>query len=343
MKQTTTAPPLRFEPRLVEEVVFRAIHTGRVNRRLAARIQRRRDQAYDLLPGEDRDAAFSAVALEAFRGLELDRVFRETLDEFPLLSAIAEIRVRAARSRAEEHAELFVRNDETANKHIRRAVVYVLVRRFLEPAATWHFLRREFLHLSDMLDERFAYRPDSIPRDRSPAWQNLFRDRYRLLWELSVVGRLERCGRVPAGSLDNMRPTFDQVFGALETYRRGEIFRQIGSDDAPTHTRLVELAGCGSTEAGSEAHRSKTGATDPSRGSGICPVCRFPTFDWVETPQSIASEVLAIIRGSVPTWQPENGVCRRCHELCEFRAHDSSAPAFFNPHGHTLSKLELRS
>jgi len=337
MKQARSIPPLHFEPQLVEEVVFRAIHAGRVPPRLAARIQHRRDQAYDLPPGEDRDDAFSALALEAFRGLDLDRVFREMLEEFPLLSALAEMRVRRARSRSEEHAELFVQDDDAADQQMQRAVVLVFVSRFLEPEATRGFLRREFLHLSDMLDERFAYRPDSVPQGRSPAWQNLFRDRYRLLWELSIAGRLERRGGVPAGSSDALRPTFESVFGGLAKDRREEIFRRVGSDDHPRHALLVECAGQDSVGAGTNQ------GPDQFQGSGVCPICRFPTFDWMETPQSIAPSVVKIIRESAPAWQPESGICSRCHELCESRAHDSSEQMSLSLNEHTLSNPELRS
>ncbi len=336
MNRARGVPPLHFESQLVEEVVFRTIHAERLPRRLAVRIQRRRDQAYDLPPGDAQDDAFAAVALETFRGLDLDQVFRETLDELPLLSALAEVRVRRARIRSEEHAELFVQDDESPDQPIRRAAVWVFVSRFLEPEETRAFLRREFLHLSDMLDERFAYCRDSIPQGRSSAWQNLFRDRYRLLWEISVAGRLERRGGLPAGSSEALRPTFERVFGGLASDRREEIFGQISTDDQPAHAFFVECAGHDSGEAGGQG-------PDAFLAGGACPICRFPTFDWMETPQSISPGVVKTIRESAPTWQPESGICSRCHELCEFRAHDSSEQTSSNLNEPTSPELELRS
>lgn len=316
MKLTQPACSLRFETRLAEEAVFRVIHSGRVNHLLAARILGSRSQAYELLPGENRDAAFRAHSMRAFVGLGLDTVFVETLGEFPPLSALAELRVLRARSRTEERAELFVRCDDQSRATIRRGVIWLLVNRFLEQEATRHFVRREFFHLSDMVDERFGYHPDAVPRNAAPAMQSLIRDRFRVLWELSILGRLERGGRAPAGSCDTVRPVLDRVFQGFGSAYRDDIFCQVGSDDHPTQAGLIELAD--QTPAKVDGQWDRGG----SQGRGVCPMCRFSTFDWMENPESIAHEGLETIRGMVPAWRPEDGICRRCHELCECRAQD---------------------
>jgi len=317
-----TAVPLWFEPGLAEEAVFQVLHAGQVDGRLAARIRRRRSRIYNLPQGDERDTAFVTASLEAFRGLALERVFQETLDELPKLSALAELKVMKARSRPDEHAELLVREEggNGGGVPLRRGVVWVLVSRFLEPETTRHFLRRELFHLSDMLDERFAYRADAIPRDQPPALQSLFRDRYRFLWELTVVGRLERSGRLPAGSLETLRNACDRVFASLEAHDRSELFQRVADDDQPEHERLTALAGLASHE----GPRSQPPAH--SRRGGVCPVCGFPTSDWVDSPESIPLPVRNAVLRSVPHWEPAWGICRRCHELYESRAGQPTAP-----------------
>jgi len=304
-------PALRFEPDLVEEAVFRVIHAGMVDRRITARIERRRNRIYDVPSARDREAGFMTAAMDAFTGIGLDRVLRETLDELPNLSALTELRVMKARSPADEHADLFVRSD-LSNEN-QSGVVWLLVGRFLEPETMRRFLRRELLHLSDMLDERFGYNPDAVPNDRSPGRQNLFRDRYRLLWELSVTGRLERSGKLPAGTVDSLRPAFDHVFGALEEAEREKDFQRVAGDECPRHELFVTLAGREPNGAGLEKDQDT-----PQRGEA-CPLCRFPTFDWMEPPSSIAAEVAAAVQVAFSSWQPSDGICRRCHEVYELR------------------------
>jgi len=304
---------LRFEPDLAEEAVFRVIHAGMVDRRLMARIERRRGRVYDLLSARDRQAGFMTAAMDAFTGIGLDRVFRETLAGLPKLSALVELRVMKARSPADEHADLFVRSDRSNETH-QSGAVWLLVDRFLEPEAMRRFLRRELLHLSDMLDEGFGYKPDAVPSNRSPGGQNLFRDRYRLLWELSVAGRLERSGKLPEGTVDSLHPAFDRVFGALGAAERERVFQRVAGDECPRHELLVTLAGCEPSGVG-----LGKGQNMPRRG-GSCPLCRFPTFDWMEPESSIAAEVAATIQATVSSWQPSDGICRRCHEVYELRA-----------------------
>lgn len=304
---------LRFGPDLVEEAVFLVIHAGMVDRRLTARIERRRGRVYDLPSARDRETGFMTAAMDAFTGIGLDRVFRETLAGLPNLSALAELRVMKARSPADEHADLFVRSD-LSNENHQSGVVWLLVDRFREPETMRRFLQRELLHLSDMLDERFGYNPDAVPNNRSPGRQNLFRDRYRLLWELSVTGRLERSGKLPAGTVDSLRPAFDRVFGALEAAEREESFQRVAGDECPRHELLVTLAGREPSGVGLGKDQDT-----PRRGEA-CPLCQFPTFDWMEPPSSIAVEVAAAIQATFSSWQPSDGICCRCHEVYELGA-----------------------
>ena len=52
-----------------------------------------------------------------------------------------------------------------------------------------------------------------------------------------------------------------------------------------------------------------------------CPLCRFPTYSWVEDMGSkIESYVLDFIRENHPGWDVEFGACDRCVEVYKLRA-----------------------
>ena len=52
-----------------------------------------------------------------------------------------------------------------------------------------------------------------------------------------------------------------------------------------------------------------------------CPLCRFPTYSWVEDMgNKLESYVLDFIRENHPGWDIEFGACDRCVEVYKLRA-----------------------
>jgi len=93
-------------------------------------------------------------------------------------------------------------------------------------------LRHELLHLADMLDPGFGYEPRLPPSGAGRAKEQLVRDRYRVLWDAYIDGRLARLGGAPAGIRADRLSEFRQAFPML-----GE-----GAEDAFEH--FFEAASC---------------------------------------------------------------------------------------------------
>ena len=52
-----------------------------------------------------------------------------------------------------------------------------------------------------------------------------------------------------------------------------------------------------------------------------CPLCKFPTYNWVDDPESICDEmVIEAIQIDFPDWESKDGGCDRCIEVYELRA-----------------------
>jgi hypothetical protein len=55
-------------------------------------------------------------------------------------------------------------------------------------------LRHELMHVADMLDPAFGYERSLPTSDDGPSADNIVRDRYRVLWDVTIDGRLARAG-----------------------------------------------------------------------------------------------------------------------------------------------------
>ena len=68
------------------------------------------------------------------------------------------------------------------------------------------YVRHEFTHLSDMLDPAFGYAPTLDLPGLNGAQQRLARERYRLLWDITIDGRLTAAGRTPMAAANSTPP-----------------------------------------------------------------------------------------------------------------------------------------
>jgi hypothetical protein len=63
----------------------------------------------------------------------------------------------------------------------------------LDDQITRALLRHEMMHVRDMLDPAFGYER-SLPSDTGALTETTLRDRYRVLWDVTIDGRLALAG-----------------------------------------------------------------------------------------------------------------------------------------------------
>ena len=76
------------------------------------------------------------------------------------------------------------------------------------------YLRHELSHLQDMVDPAFfGYVPELTVSHASVSQQRLARQRYTVLWDTSIDGRLIRSGRSTIATRQERRLEFTNTFG----------------------------------------------------------------------------------------------------------------------------------
>jgi hypothetical protein len=301
---------LHVDPDLAEEVLLlfmrRAAAAGRVD--FEQEYRRLVEPLYEKVPASDRAAAFHQVHRQLFIRWGLDRPIRQVLDEFPnLRAAVRAVLVARALSSREEGADL--------SRDRQKVGLKVRSERFLDAERFQRFLRHEFQHVADMLDPAFGYDPDAVP-ERPPSVQALLYERYRVLWAITVDGRLTRAGRSTVAAQEDRWREFQALFGTLPEAELRVAFERLWMWDRPTHPELWAMAqDPRQVRAWARGTAEASGPTGHPRLPGDpCPLCRFPTYRWADTP---SPEVVARIRADVPTWEPDQGLCERCAEAYE--------------------------
>jgi hypothetical protein len=279
-----------FEPRLVEAAVLEAIR-GHARER---EFHTERDAVYGLVEPEPREAAFEALHARWFERFGLDRPFHEALAEEPAVArGCARWLVAGARARRDEAADLLIGADVGPSLFVRVLSGTVVTR---DPLL--RLLRRELLHVADMLDPGFGYEA-TLPRDvAGGARERVVRGNYRILWDVYVDGRLVRRGVLPSTVRGDRIAEFGRAFPHLGT-RTEAAFEQFFTAPRLTHAALLAFSAGG-----------PDGAPLPE-----CRLCEMPTRDFEPVPATLPDHVLAAIRRDVPAWQPADGLCRRCAEV----------------------------
>ncbi|MSR64183.1 MAG: hypothetical protein EXS18_00180 [Verrucomicrobiae bacterium] len=242
---------------------------------------------------DDRNDAFYKLHRKWFTEFSLEDRILAIVKQFPLIEkSAATLLFRKALAKKEEGAELFVRTDA------RNVVVAVRSERFLEGETFEHFLRHELTHISDMLDPACGYEPSISVPDASPAEQIMLRDRYRVLWDITIDGRLHREERRAASRVE-----FEKAFSHWSGEKRNEVFERLWTTGRPSHRGLFELS-------------KKQTLTAPNLPGAPCALCKFPTFDWAGI-ESLKPPIVAAIQKHFPKWTPAHGACSRCVEIYE--------------------------
>ena len=299
---------LRYDEDFVEAAVFLCTSGRRkgVPPLQIARFNHEREKLYAVLDPDERNTAFFRLHLEWFREWGLEKLLTDPLRDFPLLQeALRILAFRKARGRNDDGAELYV--NEAGE---RNGVVVMRPEHIEREAELAPFLRHELAHLHDMVDPNFGYVPDLPVLGPSLKQQRLARERYRMLWDVSIDGRLIRLGRQTVATREQRWSEFSAAFAFWTEARQKEVFESLWWKPAPTHRVLEELV----------CDPRQLQSTAGPRPGAPCPLCGFPTFAWADA-ASLTDDTVTTIRSEFPHWAPEHGTCGRCLDIyCVKRA-----------------------
>ncbi len=230
---TASRLAVEYERALVEAAVL-ASARGRPEER---RFLGERECLYEIADAEARDDAFAALHSAWFERLGLDEPLRSALDGRP------DIAVRCGRCIV---ARAIAARDESADLLVAppgRPTVLIRVRpeTICVPERFQRLLRHELLHIADMLDTDFGYEPRLPRAERGPLHDRLLADRYRVLWDAFIDGRLARAGLAPAMVREERLAEFARAFPNLGDRTEAAFERFFGAARC-THADLAEFA-----------------------------------------------------------------------------------------------------
>ena len=240
---------IEYEQSLIETTVFLAV---RNDERLECELHQVVDRLYEIPDEERRQREFAPVFREFFTKLGLDRLIVGLLAERPLIGErVDRCVVRDAPRKKAQSAELLVQDNEHDDEHLRRTlVIQICPQSFLDAGGTTALssprgrfvtlMRRELLHVADMLDKRFGYIRETFSGE--PSWQNLQRDWYRVLWDTYVAGRLEREQLGVNGEKERLERAFGRVFANGIADIDGGVFAGIFDAPSLTHRNFMDWA-----------------------------------------------------------------------------------------------------
>jgi hypothetical protein len=309
-----------YDPLLTEAVVLMEI----VRRREAGDIGLFREYhvAADPLyhrPPEAREAAFRDLHRAHFAKLGFAGLVESQIAQCSRIQdGASEVLVALAAGSHEEGADLSLEGTGTNGQPVTRVGVRLRAQRFLDVGGLRRYLRHELLHVVDLLDPDFGYEGEQRLALGSPIEENLVRGRYRIFWCLSIDARLDAAGEEPLAHRDARRKEFEAEYRKFPPLAREAIFERLWRPEPRSHRRLLDMAMDSRTllhlagdlpELDPEMIRP-----GPLPGSP-CPLCRFPSYHFVEGQNILDHALVAEIRQDFPDWRLDDGVCERCLEV----------------------------
>jgi hypothetical protein len=304
----------RYDPRLVEEAVFHAPCDSYVRREL----DEQRKRIYEVPDPDERESRFLVLNHTWFHRLGLANGVDAALREQRLITAqVGSCFIVRAIAAKEESAELFVAEDtRTGNPPERTLRLLLRPESLLNAASLKAFLRHELFHIADMVDPAFAYAPTLPKADGGPTYDTLITNRYRVLWDVTIIGRMSRRGWCDASVREQQFSDFVDAFPMLQDGLE-ELFSKFFDSERPKHADLAHFA---------FDPRQATGSLQRHAAPGThCPLCKFPTQVFEAEPSNLGADVLASINADFPAWSTSCGLCIQCADL--YRARQMSLAA----------------
>lgn len=306
---------IHYDPRLMEDALFHAQRQAPC----ADSYKRESNRIYEISDPDERERLFDALNRAWFTRLELDRVIARSIEEQPLINRlIANCFVARATHGKEDGAELFVGTDDAITPRGRHTLrILIRPESLLRDEILTTFLRHELLHISDMLDPFFAYEPVLPATEGGPTYDALITNRYRVLWDVTIDGRMARRGWCDTGIGERDLGDFLAAFPMLGNGAGREIFQRFFDAAQPQHSELVAFALNPRAVATPRAEKVSAGTR--------CALCRFPTHAFEPAPECLAGEIVNAIQKDFPSWAPSQGLCLQCADL--YRARNLSISA----------------
>ncbi|MEC7641212.1 MAG: hypothetical protein VYC17_03565 [Nitrospinota bacterium] len=267
--------------------------------------------------GLDEEEAEAALEQSEEEGDDLEYESSRQLEE-----RIAEVVIKRAINKVDEGSNVLNRiSNQKPSIEMR-----VLASRFAnldEESELEAFLIHEFYHARDMVDPEFDYEDSFIPG--SPSVKNLITARFRVLWNIYVDSRLAR-KKIPSVMAREARfREFDNYYRKLPEKQRRGIFEGLWREERFTHEELLSMATDLETLMAKFVEYDEDFTEEDQEYIHLpgspCPLCKFPTYNWVDDPESICDEmVIEAIQIDFPEWESKDGACDRCVEVYELRS-----------------------
>lgn len=185
------------------------------------------------------------------------------------------------------------------------------------------FLIHEFMHAKDMVDPEFDYEDSYIPGN--PSVKNLITARFKLLWNIYVDSRLDRRNLPGIMSRDARYREFDNYYRKVPERQRRGIFQGVWETEKFSHEELLSMATDLETLMAKYVEYDEDFTEEDQSYIHLpgspCPLCKFPTYNWVDDPESVCDEmVIEAIQIDFPDWESKDGACDRCVEVYELRS-----------------------
>ena len=296
--RTTEVVTPHYDPRLVEEAVLLAADAATASER--TQFRRERDAVYEIPVVQARESSFRALDVRWFARFQISQPLLAALREHPSIAgAVSKCFVLPARSAKEEGADLHENREAGSPPTL---VIRLRPQTLLASAQLFALLRRELLHVTDMLDPHFGYERDLPDIAGGATYENLIRARYRVVWNTTIDGRLAAQGRLPRSGAERSFQEFQATFGSLCADPRKH-FDDFFRNHRPRHRDIVSFAiSPGSPDSASATAR------------GVCPLCQLPT---AKLHGEFSPEVASILSREFAARDLRNGICRQCLDLYE--------------------------
>jgi hypothetical protein len=269
-----------------------------------------RDPLYKIADPDRRESEFGDLHGQWFRQLGVAAPVLSAWRQEPSLANLGRCLVVPVSSAKEEFADV-----QPDRRGSGETVVLIRLRppTLVDAERVVALLRHELLHVVDILDPEFGFEPHLEAAAVNPMLDNLVRERYRVLWDTTIDGRLAARGVLPLGREGRRQAEFQAAFSMLGE-AAGPCFEALFRGSRPDHAWLLSAA------------------ADPAEmaevrvaGGGCCPLCRMPTATLAPHPERLEPAVVEAVKRDFGDWTPAAGLCLQCADLYRSRAVSTKA------------------